>query len=501
MIDKNISDIGQNQFFKAVRTVATPRSGLLSRLQFRNRLKSGASFIQRHPFMSFFIALGLLLGLIVIGNVVGQPQTKTESETITPKQVEVYSIGDSPKVTVQGRVEKGSVIRINAQMSGIASSINVKEGDKVKKGANLLQLSSTYEGGNQAAIQAQIAQKQYQIASETYPLQKEAIKKQRELAEKGAKNTDELRIISERSLEDTRSVQAQNNEILTTLNQNLETLLQNNTGSAADQAAILQARQLRAQYQSSVSMLNNQVRSLEYQTDTDNPPTSLSEAQRDLALRQIDIQEKTLDISLDIAKLQRSLAYLATSLMHPTSPIEGTVESVLVTPFQQVNPGTPLFVISGNSGTTKVRVDVNREIANRVSAAEMSTLVIDQRKYEVLPYYVSTEATSGNMYTIYFVLSEDNTIDVSDGEYLDVTLPVGSAQTGTAVPFVPLDAVYQTQDSSFVYVTNGDKAEARTVTLGSVFGSYVVVEKGLQAHDTVILDRTIVDGDRVSTRL
>jgi hypothetical protein len=44
-----------------------------------------------------------------------------------------------------------------------------------------------------------------------------------------------------------------------------------------------------------------------------------------------------------------------------------------------------------------------------------------------------------------------------------------------------------------------NKALARKVTLGDVYGEYVEVTQGLYDNDIVILDRNVVAGDSVKT--
>ncbi len=79
---------------------------------------------------------------------------------------------------------KSGVIKIVAQAPGIVSGINVYEGQEVVKGGQLLSLSSNYQGGNAAAVQAQIAKNSYNLAKDTNETQKDLINKQREIANK-----------------------------------------------------------------------------------------------------------------------------------------------------------------------------------------------------------------------------------------------------------------------------------------------------------------------------
>src|SRR4051794_28069288 len=88
------------------------------------------SFIKLHPLGSFFIALGLLFLVIIIGHVLNQPKPQPEAKP-TIKSVQLYSIGSIPKATFQAKIEKAGVVKIIAQTSGIVQSIAVNEGAKV----------------------------------------------------------------------------------------------------------------------------------------------------------------------------------------------------------------------------------------------------------------------------------------------------------------------------------------------------------------------------------
>ncbi len=77
---------------------------------------------------------------------------------------------------------------------------------------------------------------------------------------------------------------------------------------------------------------------------------------------------------------------------------------------------------------------------------------------------------------------------------------MGAPKTSAAVPFVPLDSVFQTQDQAYLFVAKNGKAVSRKVKLGSVLGRFVEIESGLNNSDQVILDRNVIDGDSVKIK-
>ena len=153
----------------------------------RIRVKKVNEQIVKRPLTSFVITLGTLLGLIVLSNIIFKPEAPP-TEEIPPKEVQTYKIGEAPRITVQAQVEKSGVIQIVAQTAGIVSSIGANEGRELKKSANLINISSNYQGSNAAGVQTTIASRQYQFARDTFDTQKEIIGKQREIAEKTKEN-------------------------------------------------------------------------------------------------------------------------------------------------------------------------------------------------------------------------------------------------------------------------------------------------------------------------
>jgi len=155
-------------------------------------------------------------------------------------------------------------------------------------------------------------------------------------------------------------------------------------------------------------------------------------------------------------------------------------------------------MISGNFSKNVATVYVPQTVANSISKLEESTFTIDGKQIPLVPTYISTQATDGQMYSVVFNLPADYSQYLTDGQYVDVSLPVGYADTGSAMPFVPLDAVAQTQDETTVYVAVNNKVEFKPVTLGNVYGRFVQIKTGLNDGDIVILDRNIVAGDLIN---
>jgi multidrug efflux pump subunit AcrA (membrane-fusion protein) len=459
------------------------------------------TFIDKRPLVSFFVLLAILLGIIAVGNVLRKPPVEDTDEAREPKKVRIFSIGEAPRMKFTGLVEKSGVVKIVAQTPGIVNYVSVSEGSIVSNGQVLLGLASTYGGGSIPSITRQIAQQTYTLTEQNVPQQLELIQKRREIAEKADAQADQLRDISSQSVQATKDQIALNEQILSALDSQITALESTNVGGVND-ALILQAKQGKSGVLSGLAALKTALRNTEYQSSGDEEPAQLSELSKDLTRKQLEIEERSINLSKEIAQLTLRIAQISESIMYPVSPAAGVVERVYVTPGQSVNPGTVLATIAGVKNITTVIVSVPTEIAKEISRLEKSELMIGGKTIELVPRYISTEKTEGSLHSVLFTLPSDMEDLVVHGERIAVEIPVGQAKSTTAVPYVPLDSVFQTQDMSIVYVASRSSETAftvvpKTVELGDVFGSFVQIRNGINAADQVIVDRNILAGDNI----
>lgn len=457
--------------------------------------KRFTTFVNRRPLQSFTILLLILFVLVAAGSFFRKPKPK-ETKRPEPKQVQTYRIGTVPLVTIQAKVEKSGVATVSALTPGVVSAINVSEGDGVDQGRTLVSLSSNYQGGSTATVQRQLAQAQLNNAKSTYDLQQNILARQKEIAGRQDMQADELRKLQAISNEETRIVIGQNEDILESIDDNLKELETTNNNGQND-AIIAQANQLKSQFLSGFYQLRAQNRVSEYNTRQENSPAVLSNLQREAAVQQFEVQQKALGLQIETARLQVQLAQVNEAAFYPASPFAGIVERVHVQVGQLVNPGTVLVTIHGDEQACTIVASVPSQIAKSILKLEPSMITIGDKTIQAQPQYVSQEATDGQLYTVLYTVPEEYNASLTDNSFVSVQIPVGYASTSQTLPFVPLDAVYQTEEGAYVFVVDGDKVAARTVRLGSVQGNYVAVNEGLQNTDEIILNRSVVAGERV----
>ncbi len=458
--------------------------------------------IDRFPLQSFFIALAILFGMLGVAHFWQKPSSVQQEEVVEAKIVQTYAFGESPKLSVSARIEKSGVISIYAQAPGIVQKIHVQEGKKVFQAQTLISLSTNYQGGNAASLSRQIAQKNFTFSQENFELQKEVINRQKDLASKGNLQAAEIRELTRQSLGDTRSLISQNEEILSVLDTQIRFLESNNVNGSND-AALASARQGRLAASSGLASLKSTLRTVEYQSDDTKTPAQITDMSKEVTLKQLELQEKSLVLAKDLSGLNLRLARISEGLMYPATPCAGLVERVYVKVGQSVSPGTLLATIKANQGENSAVILVPSTIAKQVSSSEVTEFSIGTTKISLYPRYISSEATDGTLYSLIYSIPATYSASLTNATSVAARLPLGASSIITDELSIPLDAVYQTQEKAYVYILHneGEKRTAKTVevALGDVSGRFVQVLSGLSSTDVIILSRTVQDGDQVKT--
>lgn len=455
------------------------------------------TYINTHPMRSFFGILGAILILIIVSNILTRISPKENVEISQPKTVSVYRIGSVPKITVTAKTRKSGVVQISSLTNGIVSRIYKKEGDRVQRGELLASLSTNYQGSNPFTLQRQIAEKQYQTALDTYSNQKDLISIQKDLSDKNKSNSDKLRDITNQAHDETQNLINLNHDILTTLDNNINTLSQN---SETNSALILSTKQLKSQFLAATNQAQQILRANDYSQSGDNPPAQIAGIAHDIAIKQLDIQQKQLDMNKEISGLALAIARINESMMFPTSPFSGIVQRVNIIENQLVSPGNLLMTISQTTEGDPITAVafISQDTASRISKIEPSILHIGNKiNYESVPSFVSTEAVQGTLFAAYYDIPEEYTKSVVSEGFISIEVPIGVADTTMSATYIPIDAVYQTRDKSYVFVAVNDKAKSKNVVLGQVYGRFVEIVSGLKNGDAVILNRDIISDDLV----
>jgi multidrug efflux pump subunit AcrA (membrane-fusion protein) len=489
-----------NTIVNALKTVPKKLKNFFQALTARPT-KVAQRFLEKRPFISFLLFLCILMGLVVLGNNLRKPVAPAVSPQPEALAVQLYHLGDTPNVQVQAKIEKSGVVQLVAQTAGVVQKIRVKEGDHVKRGQSLFSLSTNYQGGSVPGLARKLSQENYQFLVDNYDAQKDVIQKNRDIANTVDAQASQLRSMTQQSLSETSSLIDLDNDIISGLDKQIQALVDTNVGGVND-AAISQLKEAKAGTLTSLNAARVALRNNQYQSDSSKEPAALADMTRDLALKQLDLQEKTLDLNKDISLLNLRISQVNESLMYPAAPCPGTVERIFVKVGQNVTPGTVLASVRGDMNEATAVAFVSQDIAREVSRFTPSTLVIGSRKVSVVPRSISHEPTDGVLHSVLYSVPDEYANQLTNASYIVVEIPVGMNYAKTEKPFVPLDSIYQSPDAASVFVVKDDGqgnqvATSQSIKLGAVSGQYVEVVDGLQPGEVIILNRNVIEGQRV----
>ncbi|GIW63332.1 MAG: hypothetical protein KatS3mg091_134 [Patescibacteria group bacterium] len=456
------------------------------------------TLLKKSPLLFLLIINSLLVLAIILGNLVAQEAGSEPRPAEKIKEVEIYRVGVSAKVKVKAKVEKDSSVLITALTSGIVKSVEVSEGDKVLKDKVLARLASNYWGANANYLQSKIAKTQLETTKTNYEAQKQVIEKNKELVKLGQDNRENKEKILKESIDRTKELISLNEDIIATLDNYLNNYQATNS-AGINESLILSTKQLKSQYLSVNNQLKASLSDLEYSVEN-NTSDKIAQLNDEIVLRQLQQQEKTLELQLKLAELQYKLAKIQESLMYPSAIFEGVIEKVYIKPGQTVAAGSPLFLLNAyNNKETKVIAYVSESLASNLSIQDQARLYFSDNSYlDLSPYYISSTAVDGNLYTVYFKLPGQYLSKVSDKQQIEVELTVKFADSSSIVPVIPLEAVYLYNDRSYILVVGNDnRVKEVEVKLGRVIGGYVAVESGIDRSALVVLTRNAVAGDKV----
>lgn len=461
----------------------------------------GSAFLTQHTtaVVSGIIIVGL--ALIILAQFTKSKPVVATPASPAPLKVAAVKYGEvGVNQEAIGTVKNLKAITLVAQTAGPVSSIKVHEGDVIKAGTWLLTQSSAYAAGSAPAVQRQIAGKNAQLAEETLRSTSQIVAKNREIADQNRSNTEELRKISEKSIDDTKGLIATTEQVV----QKLESDITAEQNGANNQSVIQGLRQQLITYKSMLNGNRSSLRSIEYSVGTDNAPNKLADASRDLVYASTELQLKSAEMAKEIAALNYQAAKIMEATTRVAAPFASTVEKIYVQEGQYVTPGTPVAKITGNSELL-LSISVSGSIAARIDQAKNLTLFLKDGPSETaisLPIaHVSSTPISGQMYEVQALLPSNLAVWAPEESSVRVKLPLYEVSVDQGNAFVPIDAVFITNTGATVLVFQDGKAIQRPIKLGELVGSSIEVIDGIVSGDIIILDRRVIDQQAVEVQI
>lgn len=226
---------------------------------------------------------------------------------------------------------------------------------------------------------------------------------------------------------------------------------------------------------------------------------ALKEYERDLQLREDNIvSESHLDkskLAYEIAKAEYDAlgGGSPSSCVTVTSPLGGFVKKLYVRQGDYVETGQPVATVSQNRRLS-LRADVPEKDygmvglvtdANFKTASSSSTYSLSELGGRLVSY----GRTSSEDFYIPVTFEFDNKGDIVPGSYVEVFLKTTPLQSCITVP---VEAVMEDQGVRYVFVRHeSDSFLRREVEVGTSDGRKVLVRKGLEAGDEVVVSGAV----------
>jgi len=185
------------------------------------------------------------------------------------------------------------------------------------------------------------------------------------------------------------------------------------------------------------------------------------------------------------------------------SPISGQVALRHVDLGTAVTPGSPIATIVAIE-RVKVRLGVSEHEVAKLAVGQKARVQVDAypgKKFTGRVYTVGLKADMATRtFPVEVIVANKGPEVLKPGMIARVEIEAGILRN---VIIVPRDVVMDDHGERFAYVVQGDSAEKRPLSLGSMFGDKVLVEKGLVPGDELIVQgqSNLKSGDRVKKRL
>lgn len=392
-------------------------------------------FFKAHLLLTFYSTLALLLGLIFLSNYYRSKQMDGDNQTATPLIKAIIYQQQQPTISASAKVVHQGVIEIVAQQGGVVQKINAKEGQQIKKGVSIAQLSSNYQGGNLSALQLEIAKKNF-LATH-------------------ANHWDQAKIeqINQELNQNTAWV------AYTETNPN-----RSNFGGNGDAYTAFSGQQ------------NSELIKLKH-----------------------EITNRQAQLGLDNAELNYQLAAISASLMRPSSPLSGKVERILVNRGQLVAPGQTIAIIKANDNQVKLQLTTSENIIRYLDTSKMAIFTYNQISFAVSIDYLSYTPTRENTYQINFSVPDEYVDSLPNNAYGKIQLPLKTIDKPLLPINAIYQSHQQSFVYTVETNEEGELiARQKAVTLGEVIGQLVKIETGITVSDRVILNHNLLDGQKIT---
>lgn len=189
----------------------------------------------------------------------------------------------------------------------------------------------------------------------------------------------------------------------------------------------------------------------------------------DNAIKTRSVNLRNLQNAINEAQIAYNQAKNEYDKLTITSPIDGTIGSVMLDAGQEVTVGTRAFEIL-NTGTPEITIALSLQEQSLVTPGNEVYVRVGTKKYTGTIVSVSSIADANLQYETTIIMKESF---ATLGDIVDIMIPVGSDEV--LVPINIVDVNGAEWGEGYVYFVDGIQISKMKLRLGSVYGNQVEV--------------------------
>ncbi len=221
-----------------------------------------------------------------------------------------------------------------------------------------------------------------------------------------------------------------------------------------------------------------------------------SDREEKAEINRLKLELDRLKAGRETAKIDLALALRSDAALNPKSLIKGTIEHIAVRPGELVSAGTVLMTLHASAGSSTLEAAFPKKIADVLMEAGIAELLEDGESHTLSQGYRAKIETSAGLVMVTYPLSDELAQSLAQHDYVTLSVPL-IARTETGF-LIPIDAIRSASEENSVVVMGDDHmTRVQSVTLGETVGAAVNVKSGLTAGDMVVLDASVLPGEKI----
>lgn len=182
------------------------------------------------------------------------------------------------------------------------------------------------------------------------------------------------------------------------------------------------------------------------------------------------------------------------------APATGYIAYIPIKVGENISVNTVVYTIVDDSEII-VRTGIGQNYINMVGTKDPVSITCNSANLEVKGHVISVGRSAKIGDSLYPIeIGFKNPGQMKSGMIINLELEKATNESMFAVKFSVIEQRY---DERYVYVADGNSASLRKVTLGDMFGNYVIVTEGLTENDLLIVDSAgkLADGQPITYTL